>query len=239
MRTKGLEPLRNSVEPWRGFAFIGLVAFIFLIFVSRLFALQVLEQDEWVEQADINRTNELSIPTLRGVILDRNGTVLASNIPSYNLVITPALLPDDDGDIEFILQEVAKLTGLPLNQGTLDEPLIPCGDNLGIAQMVAIGDSFAPYQPVQVLCDIDRDLALFIQEKSFEWPGVDIQIESLRNYPTGEVTAPIIGFLGPIPAAQEEALRALGFLPQRDKVGYAGVEFSFEDMLRGQPGRRV
>lgn len=227
------------LENWRAYTFAIALGLIFIIFSFRLFNFQVLEYDQWIDQAEINRTNEISIPTQRGTIRDRNGVILASNIPSYNIAITPAFLPDDDGDIQVIFQELSALINVPVNKGTLDELLIPCGDNLGINQMVAIGDTSAPFQPVLIKCDVERDIALVIQEKSVDWPGINVQIEPIRDYPTGDLTAPMIGFLGPIPASQEEELRALGFVPRRDKIGYAGVEFSFEDILRGLPGRRV
>jgi penicillin-binding protein 2 len=78
-----------------------------------------------------------------------------------------------------------------------------------------------------------------VKELSVDWPGVDVVVEPVRDYPTGEITASIIGYLGPIPAAQEQELRALGFVPNRDKVGYGGVELYFDELLRGTPGQRV
>jgi penicillin-binding protein 2 len=227
------------LENWRAYTFIIVLGIIFIIFAFRLFDYQILQYTQWTNQADINRTNEISIPTQRGTIRDRNGILLASNIPSYNIAITPAFLPDDNGDIQVIFQELSILINVPVNKGSLEELLIPCGDNLGINQMVAIGDTSAPFQPVLIECDVERDTAMIIQEKTADWPGVSVQIEPIRDYPTGDMTASIIGFLGPIPANQEEALRALGFVPRRDKVGYAGVEYYFEDILRGLPGRRV
>ena len=61
----------------------------------------------------------------------------------------------------------------------------------------------------------------------------------MRDYPTGSLTADVVGFLGPIPAALEDAYRARGFVPNRDKIGYAGVETSLDDILLGQNGKRV
>jgi penicillin-binding protein 2 len=80
---------------------------------------------------------------------------------------------------------------------------------------------------------------MVVREREAEWPGVTVQIEPVRNYPTGSLTATIIGFLGPIPASLEKEYRAQGFLPNRDKVGYAGVEYSMNDTLIGIPGERT
>jgi penicillin-binding protein 2 len=66
-----------------------------------------------------------------------------------------------------------------------------------------------------------------------------LEIEPIREYPTGSLTANIVGFLGPIPAALEDDYEARNFVPNRDKVGYAGVETSLDDILLGKNGRRV
>jgi len=229
----------SNIDRMRVVSFWVVVGLVFTIFIGRLFILQIVQHDEWAAQAEENRIREISVATLRGVIYDRNGIILARNIASYNVAILPADLPDDEGENERIFRALSELTGVPLNKGTIDEPLIPCGDNLGINQMVAIGSSFAPYDSVLVKCDIDKDLAMVIQEKAVDWPGVSIEIEPVRDYPTGELTASIIGYLGPIPASQEEEYRDLGFVPGRDKVGYAGIEHYFQDVLAGTNGKRV
>ena len=65
-----------------------------------------------------------------------------------------------------------------------------------------IGRSNWPYNPVRIKCNIDEKAAMIIQGNKAEWPGVDIEIEPTRDYPTGELTSEIIGFLGPIPATR-------------------------------------
>ncbi len=97
----------------------------------------------------------------------------------------------------------------------------------------------APYTPVKIICNISEELARVIREKAVDWPGVSVEIEPIREYPTGSLTANIVGFLGPIPAALEEAYRDRGFIPNRDKIGYAGVETSLDDILLGKNGQRV
>lgn len=229
----------SDIQTWRIRAFLVLAGVIFVIFLTRLFTFQIIQNDDWLDQAEVNRTDEISIPTQRGVIYDRNGIILARNIPSYNVAVTPANLPDDQGEIDEIIRQMSNLLNLPINKGTLDEPLIPCGDNLGINQMIQIGDSFAPFNPVLLKCDVDRDISLVIAEKAIDWPGVSVEVDPIRDYPTGELTSTMVGFLGPIPALIEEEMRGLGFIPGRDKVGYAGIEVSMEEILRGLPGRRV
>jgi penicillin-binding protein 2 len=238
---KSSSTLKNTLESWRLIIFGVILVIIFLIYVIRLYNLQIVQYSDWLAQANENRTHEINIPSSRGIIYDRNGYILASNIPSYNIVITPAYLPDDEGEIQNIYRGLSDLTGVPVNQGELskENPYVPCLSNHGITQIVTYGLTTAPYEPVKIACDVKEPIALVIQENESNWPGVGIDIQPVRDYPTGSLTATIIGFLGPIPAVDEEYYRSLGFIPNRDKVGYAGVELYFQDLLAGRNGSRV
>lgn len=236
---------RYEVPLWRTlFVYVIIIGVVGAI-VYRLVALQVFAQQTWVNQAVDNFEDTISDPAPRGIIYDRNGFVLARNVASYNVVITPAELPDDEADIQRIYREVSELTGVPaggpVTEATLNNAKLfsACVPGPSIADMVALGDSLAPYTPVKISCNIDEELARVMRERSVDWPGVEVEIEPIREYPTGSLTANIVGFLGPIPAALEDAYEARGFVPNRDKVGYAGVETSLDDILLGKNGRRV
>jgi penicillin-binding protein 2 len=237
------EPSKSFFESWRYLVVYGLMALVFGFFLFRLFNLQIINGEEYTAQADENRTTNISVPTSRGLIYDRNGYVLARNVASYNVVITPANLPEDEGAIQNIYRQLSELIGIPVSQGDTDDETVrnftACQNDLGITQIVYIGETNAPYDPVQVKCNVDTQTAMIISEKTSDWPGVGIETESVRDYPTGELTAEVIGFLGPIPASQLEELEAEGFVANRDKVGYSGVELSMDDVLRGTNGERV
>lgn len=234
-----------EVPLWRALVVYAIIVGAVGVIVSRLFALQVLGQQTWVVQAVDNYEDTISEPAARGIIYDRNGFVLARNVASYNVVITPAGLPDDEADIQRIYREVSELTGVPVGGPVTEETLnnaklfSACVPGPSIADMVALGDSLAPYTPVKIVCNIDEELARVLREKAVDWPGVEVEIEPVREYPTGSLTANIVGFLGPIPAALEDAYRARGFISNRDKIGYAGVETSLDDILLGKNGQRV
>ena len=236
---------KYDVPLWRRLIVYGLIVAVIGLIISRLVNLQVVEPDSWMSQAVDNFTNEVSEPAARGIIYDRNGYVLARNIASYNVVITPASLPDDAADIQRIYREVSELTGVPAGGPVTDESLAnaklfsACVPGPSIADMVALGDSLAPYIPVKISCNISEEMARVIREKSVDWPGVSVEIEPIRDYPTGSLTAAVVGFLGPIPASSESAYEARGFEPNRDKIGYAGVETSLDEVLLGENGRRV
>ncbi len=133
--------------------------------MGRLFTLQVLESPEWVAQAEENRISAINLPTQRGIIFDRNDYILAQNIPSYNVVIIPADLPDDLGAIQEIFRQISEMIIVPinLNEVSNENPYVPCRSEHGIAQIVEYGDTTAPYAPVRITCNIDRTTAMIIK----------------------------------------------------------------------------
>lgn len=234
-----------QTQPWRLLLIYGVIAFVLATIIMRLVSLQIFSGQEWLDQAVENYVAEVSVPAQRGIIYDRNGYILARNIASYNVIITPAGLPDDEGDIQRIYREVSELTGVPAGGPVTDESLenaklfSACVPGPSIADMVALGDSIAPFVPVKISCNIGEELARIVRERSVDWPGVSLEIEPVRDYPTGSLTANVVGFLGPISAAFQAAYEARGFVANRDKIGYAGIETSMDDILLGKNGLRV
>ena len=232
---------KYEIPLWRSLVVYAGVALVVIMLVSRLVSLQVLEQQIWGRQATDNYTTQISDPASRGIIYDRNGYILARNVASYNVIITPAGLPDDTGDIQRIYRELSSLIDVPVNNGDVEyaKRFGVCAPGPGITQMVELGDSIAPYTPVKIKCNIPDELARVVREKAVDWPGVSVEIEPVRDYPTGSTTAALIGFLGPIPATQKGDYEARGFVINRDKIGYAGIETSMDDILLGSNGKRV
>jgi len=233
--------LNNNIEAWRILMFGAILGVAFLVYVGRLFNLQILQREEWVALAEENRISEINLPAQRGIIYDRNGYILARNIPAYNVVVTPADLPDDQGEIQEIFRQLAEITkvAINLNEVTPENPFVPCQSEHGITQIVEYGETVAPYDPVRIKCNVDRTTAMTIKERAVDWPGVDIEIESVRDYPTSALTAAIVGFLGPISDIEEQYFLDRRFVPNRDKVGYSGVERFFQSFLGGRNGRRL
>jgi len=236
---------KYQVQKWRVLFVYVTIVVIIVTLLLRLVDLQVVSTATWMAQAVDNYTQVIRDPAARGIIYDRNGIILARNIASYNVVIVPADLPDDDADIQRIYREISELTGVPAGGPVTDETLdfaklySACVPGPTIADMVALGASLAPFTPVKIICDISEDLARVVREKSVDWPGVSIEIEPVRDYPTGSLTANVVGFLGPIPASLQDNYEELGYVVNRDKIGYAGVELSLDDILIGRNGLRV
>lgn len=237
----GSSKLNNQLETWRIRVFLAVIAFVFGAFIVRLFILQILEQDSWVAKAQENSTEVFNLPASRGIIYDRSGTILARNVASYNIAVTAANLPEDPGAIQEIFRELSRMIDVPVNRSqiTPETPYVPCISDHGIAQIAEYGESATPFQAVRIKCDVDQRTAMIVQEKAVDWPGISVEVQPIRDYPTGSLSAALIGFLGPIPANQEELYVEQGFQPNRDKVGYAGLELQYQDLLAGKNGRRV
>lgn len=232
------EPGRTSPIPlWRLWLTYAAAAFIGLAFVARLYQLQILEGETYRQQADENRFTLVNVPAPRGVIYDRNGFQLVRNSPSFNVNITPAFLPDSQAEIEAIYRTISELTGVPVDQE--GPPAAPCVPGRGIRQLVEEGASLRPFDPWPVACDVDETVARVLREKAVDMPGVTVEPVPVREYPTGELTAAIIGYLGPIPAALEEFYESQGFVAGRDKIGYAGVEAQYQEILAGRNGEKL
>ena len=234
-------PTQYQTVPWRLWIVYGVVALVMGLLLFRLVNLQVLQGTDWLGQAVENYTTTESIAPARGIIYDRNGFILAGNVASYNVVITPAALPDSVADIQNIYRELSLLIDVPATQGTIEDAKLvaECVPGPGIAQLVALGDSLAPYRPVKVACNVDEEIARMVREMAVDWPGVSIEVDPIRDYPTGSLTSNVVGFLGPIPASLEEEYRNRNFVPNRDKIGYAGVEAALDEILTGTPGLRT
>lgn len=232
--------LKNHLQPWRITVFAVAMILVLLVYMGKLFSLQIVQGAEWLAQAEDNRTQIENVPATRGVIYDRRDTVLARNIASYNVILTAADLPDDPGEVQEIFRNLSELLDMPVNGGelSLENPYVPCTSDHGIAEIAEYGETATPFSPVKVKCDVDKELAMVIQEKAMDWPGIGVEVTPIRDYPTGSLTSSIVGFLGPIPANQEAEFRAKDLIPDRDKVGYAGLELSYQDMLAGTNGIR-
>jgi len=227
----------RSISPWRIRLVYAVMAVMLVAFIVRLFQLQIVEGARYKELADDNRFDTQNIPAPRGVIYDRNGSLLVRNIPRFDVMVTPADLPDSQAEIDAILRRLAELTGVPYSQE--GEKAAECIPGRGIVQLVAEGASIEPYKAWPVACDVDEQVARILREAQIDMPGVAVITLPVREYTTGVLTAAIIGYLGPISELNRAHYESLGFESGRDKVGYAGIEFLYQDTLAGRNGQQL
>jgi penicillin-binding protein 2 len=235
--------VKSGLEKWRFRVIYIVLGVICAVYLVRLFDLQIVNGADYTSQAEENRIKNISVATERGSIYDRNGFILAQNAASYNVAITPAYLPVDIGTTEKIYRQLSALIDVPVTNGVINDQSVktftPCQTDFGIKEIVLIGDTNAPYQSVNIKCNIDQETAMIISEKKDDWPGVTIVVDPVRHYPTGSLTAEIVGFLGPITAENKDYYENLDFVAGRDKVGFGGIEYSMDDTLLGKNGKRV
>jgi penicillin-binding protein 2 len=180
----------------------------------RLFYLQVAQGTQYFELAERNRTVQEAVPSTRGLIYDRAGNALVRNIPSFSVKIRPADLP------------------LSRRTEVVDRLAALLGADAAEINMTIDGNPGSRFDLVRIAQDVPRETANLIAESGLDLPGVEVVVESRREYSQGALMSQILGYTGPVSAAQIERLRAQGYLPD-DMVGKAGVESSYESALRG------
>ena len=232
------------------FALLILVAFI--VFSYRLWNLQIVEGQHYQVKADEQRLHLQVIPAARGVIYSHDGTSLVHNVPSFNAVVIPAYLPDydvtlpsftpytpDDIQVTFSPEAEAVLLRLAV---LLDMPYATDGKDgePGVQELVTSGTQRGyVYRSVVVKKRVERDIALLIASEGLTLPGVDVELDSRREYLYGALVSQVLGYTSPIPSASADEYKELGYDPDTDRVGVSGVEAVYEDALRGQKGEQL
>ena len=219
-----------------------MIALALLGAAYQLVRLQITGFDAYTVRAIDNRQQRLTLPAPRGVVYDRNGVLLAQNVPAISVLITPALLPEDSGRLAELYARLSELTGVPVSTPPLDAGNATgnrIGDDSpspGIQELVFLQETNAPYRPVVIAPDISREQALVLGAELRTMPGVQLEVRALRDYPTGALTAHVVGYMGPITEDQSDFYVNLGFDPARDRIGYAGIENRMQDVLAGRNG---
>jgi penicillin-binding protein 2 len=109
----------------------------------------------------------------------------------------------------------------------------------GVREMVEDIPYVAPYRPIVIQRNVEREKALLVAQEASYLPGVSVEVESVRDYPHGRLLSQLLGYLLPIPEEREEAYREEGYDPATDRVGSAGIEATYEEVLRGTKGEQV
>jgi penicillin-binding protein 2 len=184
---------------------------------ARLFYLQVVEGQDLAAIAARNRTVLEPIVAPRGLIYDRNGRLLVSNVPTYAVKVRPADLPNEVRDD--VVMRLAALIGMD-----------PVDINTAID-----GNPGSAFDLVRVARDVDKDTANLIAESGSDLPGVEVAVEARRQYTDGPLMSQLLGYTGPVSPEALPDLRSIGYLPD-DLIGKAGVEATYETELRGTYG---
>ena len=223
--------MEMSVPKGRVLIFQAIVVLVFALLTGQVWRLQIVRGDTYRLKADRNRFRLVAIDAPRGVVYDRQGRILARNQPSFAIAIVPADLPAEQEVSVFA--RLSELLDLPVSSQPASAGDTPSG---GIKEWMDEGEA-TPFSPVIIKRNVPRDVACIIEEEHLELPGVQVQIEPIRQYSQGALTAHLLGYVGHIPQEQAEEYLRRGYSPN-DRVGVAGVERTFEEWLRGVKGRK-
>ena len=189
----------------------------FLLLMAIFFRYQVLHTTEYSLHSEENRLRRIELPPPRGLIIDRNGMVLAENIPSYSI----ELYPQPIDSMRIALERLAVL--LYLDQGEREH----------LVQKYRLRTQ----SPLRVTTDINDKTLAVVEEHRSEFPGIFIRSDMKRSYVYGEKLAHILGYVGEINESEldEEAYRnyIMGSL-----IGRSGIEAQYESPLHGTRGAK-
>ncbi len=218
MTTTYLDGRREPERQLIRFLVFGLAVIVAIgALTSRLFYLQVSNGQQYAALADYNRTAIQPIVASRGLIYDRQGRLLVSNVPSWTIKVRPAELPfSRRADVVGRLARLLGMDPADIN-GAIDA-------NPG-----------SRFDLVRVAQDVPEATARVISESRDDLPGVEVVVEAVRHYEKGPLVSQLLGYTGPVSPEQLPTLKTEGYLPD-DLLGKAGIEAVYEQQLRGVYG---
>jgi penicillin-binding protein 2 len=187
----------------------------FVVLLLRLWYLQVIEGERFASLSENNRIRTIPQRDIRGRILDRYGRVLVDNRPSFAL----AVLPEEAAKLDVLIPRLKDR--LPIRWDELDAKL-----KLAHA-----------YRTIHLAKDLTREQVAYVAERRWDLPGVFLDVEHVRHYKYGALSAHTLGYIGEINEEQLREARSHGYR-MGDIIGQAGVEKLYERALRGVKGAR-
>jgi penicillin-binding protein 2 len=198
--------------------FLGFLAIAFVILFVRLWSLQVIRGAEYRRMSENNRVRIRETPADRGMLLDRKGRILAHNRPCFEAQLIPEDLKGNP-DVLTRLRELLKMTPEEVQQKLKPAKWRP------------------PFKAVKIKNDIQWEELALLESNRVDLPGVLVDVRSTRAYNYGDLAAHLIGYIGEI---DESELKMAKTPPYRmgAAIGKYGIEYQWEDMLRGVDGGR-
>ncbi len=197
------------------------VVLLFSVLSLQLLRFQVWSGGRYQLKAESNRLRQQTTEPARGLIYDRQHDPLVKNVASYTAVVVPADIPK--GQEQATYYQLSSIVGLPADQ---------------IDQLVK--DSLKrsdPLTAVPIKEQLDQPTVLTLAELRHTLPGVDVRYAAVRQYTDSTLLSHIFGYVGKINEEEYPQLKDRGY-QLNDKIGKTGVEYVYEDQLRGTPGKR-
>jgi penicillin-binding protein 2 len=197
-----------------------LLAAIFLsllIIFGKLFYMQIFSIDFYRRASEENGIRMVPILAPRGLIVDRNGTILVKSRASYSMY----LVPYEVTDLDDVVSRLAKVLEM---------------DPTEVRKKIKLGWQ-GRFQPIRLKRDVDFKTVAYIEEHNMDFPGITFQVESTRQYPDNNMGSHIWGYVGEITESELDSRKYPGYAIG-DVIGKEGLEKQYENDLRGQNGFR-
>jgi penicillin-binding protein 2 len=216
----GDRPLPPSQFSLRVAILGGAALVIFSIIFFRLWYLEVLSGDEYLAEAQNNQIRQFTVQAPRGEIIDRDGKVLVDNRTALALQVQTTELPESKRRRDRVLNRLADVAGMGTGY---------------IHKQIREQTKLSPASPVTLKRDVDYNLVYYLRENQEEFPGVSVDRVYVREYPQGTLAAHLFGYVREV---TKENLRDPQYeaLEPGDEVGQAGVEKTYDSLLRGVNG---
>jgi penicillin-binding protein 2 len=208
-------PLTKGNMQVRVLSLAVLIALVFTVLGARLWYLQVLTGEEYNVMAQNTGTMTVKNPAQRGVVYDRDGEILANNVPGLNVTAIPNEISREK------VGELAEVLGADPN--SVQE------------RYDAAVDLGAAYSPILVKENADQAAVTYVSERTREFGGVQVNDDWVRSYPEGNLASHVLGYTGAV-TQDELTLDAFEGLSNDSIVGKSGVEVYYEEALRGDAG---
>ncbi len=209
---------KGKVFSRRALLMAGGQAMLMSALAGRLYYLQVIHSDEYSMMADENRMNLRLLPPLRGRIVDRFGTEIASNRHNYRVI----LIPEQTGSIEATLDALTRF--------------VPA-ESIDRERVLKDAARKRSFVPIPVVDNLTWDQFARINVNAPDLPGIQMDVGSTRDYPYGKLFAHIVGYVGAVSEKdlQDQEYDPLLELPEF-RIGKSGVEKYYDRTLRGKAG---
>jgi penicillin-binding protein 2 len=187
------------------------------LLTTAFFKTQVLENARYALQSEENRLREVPLPAPRGIIFDRNGLIIAENIPGYSV----SILASTSDSLRESLRRLGTI--IPLSDDAIESAVRRYRRE--------------PNRPTVVLSDAGFDQVSVLEEHRSEFPSLIIQTAPKRFYPDGPVVSAFVGYTGEINETELNSAAYEGY-KSGQQIGRAGLEKQYEQQLRGKEGSR-
>lgn len=189
---------------------------LMMVLGARYFTLQIVRHEEYSTQSDKNRVQLQPVAPKRGLIFDRNGVLLAENIPSYDLTI----VKEETGGLDDTLVALSEIVALNDDQ---------------IKKFKQLLRRSRPYQAVTLKSQLTPEEIASLAVHRYRLPGVDVDARLIRHYPQGDFFAHVLGYVGRISEREQATLDLVNY-SGTSHIGKIGIEKFYEPLLHGEVG---